>query len=76
VELVARQAGAEAASAVGAALDEAARRAEASHRSAATGRAAMALIGALDRISPALGRAAESVILGDAARRLRRRLGR
>jgi hypothetical protein len=31
----------------------------------------MALIGALDRLSPALGRAAESVILGGALRRLR-----
>ena len=69
--LVDRREGAQAATRVrdamaAAAADDAARR-----RATATARRAMALIGALDRLSPALGRVTESVILGGALRRLR-----
>ncbi len=71
VALVGEQAGAEAAGRVGAALDDAAVAAAARRRAGKGARAALSLIGGLDRISPALARAVESLILGGAMRRLR-----
>lgn len=74
--LVGEQAGAEAAARILSALEAAAARAEAQHAATATARAAMALVARLDRLSPALGRAAEAVILGGTLRRLRGMLRR
>ncbi len=74
--LVAAEAGIAAAARVLAALDNAAATAEAARRTAAPARAAMRLIGLCDRLSPALGRAAEALVLGSALRRLRGMLRR
>lgn len=74
--LVEAQAGAAAAARVLAALDDAATAAAARHRAGRAARAAMALVAALDRLSPALGRMAEAVILGGTLRRLRGMLRR
>ncbi|MBR0649729.1 glycosyltransferase [Roseomonas terrae] len=70
-QLVAAEAGAAAGARVLEALDDAAGDAKARRRAAAPARAAIALIGLCDRLSPALGRAAEALILGGALRRLR-----
>jgi hypothetical protein len=74
--LVARRAGAVAARDFAASWD-AAIAAEAA-RQAATGpaRRALALVATLDRLSPALGRALDRILLGDAVRRLRGMIGR
>lgn len=69
--LVAAEAGTAAAARVLAALEDAAATAEAGHRAAAPARAAMRLIGLCDGFSPALGRVAESALLGSTLRRLR-----
>ncbi|HWT09960.1 MAG TPA: hypothetical protein VN329_12410, partial [Roseomonas sp.] len=74
--LVGEQAGAEAAARILSALEAAAAKAEAQQAATATARAAMALVARLDRLSPALGRAAEAVILGGTLRRLRGMLRR
>jgi len=69
-------AGASAAARVLAALDDAAAAAEAQHRAATPARLAMGLAGLCDRLSPALGRAVETLIFGATLRRLRGMLRR
>lgn len=71
IALAAREAGTEAAARLRDAFAARAAAAAAQRRAAAPARAALALTGALDRLSPALGRAAESLILGGPLRRLR-----
>ncbi|GGJ39520.1 glycosyltransferase family 4 protein [Neoroseomonas lacus] len=74
--MVGEVAGAGAGAQVLAALDDAAAAAETQHGAALPARLAIGLIGACDRLSPALGRAVESLIFGAALRRLRGVLGR
>ncbi|MEO3472521.1 glycosyltransferase [Roseomonas sp. CAU 1739] len=70
-QLVAAEAGAAAAARALAALDDSAAAAEAAHGDARPARLAIRLIALCDRLSPALGRTAESFILGGGLRRLR-----
>jgi hypothetical protein len=74
--MVGEVAGGAAAAQVLAALDDAAAAAEAQQRAALPARLAIGLTGLIDRLSPALGRAVESLILGAASRRLRGMLRR
>jgi hypothetical protein len=74
--LVAAQAGAQAAQALDAAWDAALAAAAARTAAAAPARRALALVAALDGVSPPLGRALEGVLLGGAVRRLRAMLRR
>jgi hypothetical protein len=74
--MVQEVAGASAAARVLAALDDAAAAAEAQHRAATPARLAMGLAGLCDRLSPVLGRAAETLIFGATLRRLRGMLRR
>ena len=74
--MVGEVAGAGAAAQVLAALDDAAAAVEARHRAATPARLAMGLAGLCDRLSPVLGRAAETLIFGATLRRLRGMLRR
>lgn len=69
--MVGEVAGAGAAAQVLAALDDAAAAVEAQQRAALPARLAIRLIGLCDRLSPALGRAVESLMFGATMRRLR-----
>lgn len=74
--MVHEAAGLRAAAHVLAALDDAAAAAEARQRAALPARLALGLTGLCDRLSPRLGRAAESLIFGATLRRLRGMLRR
>lgn len=71
LSLAAARGGAEAAPRLAAAWDAAIAAARARAAAAAPARRVLAVIAALDRVSPALARAAERLLLGGAARRLR-----
>jgi hypothetical protein len=71
VALARARAGDAAAARLAARWDDAMRAAAARDAAAAPARRILALVAALDRISPALGRAAEGLLLGRLARRLR-----